>query len=236
MKKSILFLAISTAILTSSVQASSLINLPYAGVEVKYKNIKGETKTVVVEKIIPEECLDVDLSPEAIWSGNYANNEINKNCKKEFVTIKGIIQPIAFNNKIKTVGELEVLDFLKNKVSKEPNKYALIDSRPFEWYEQMTIPGALNVPYDELEENELVSKEIYNQNLSKLGLSIKNGKIETSKAKTILVFCNGPWCSQSNQKITKLIKIGFPQEKILWYRGGMHDWLSMSLTVISPKE
>lgn len=214
--------------------SSSLINLPDAGVDVGYKNLKGELRFVKVEREIKPECLNVDLSPEAIWGGNFANSEIHKNCKKEFVSVKGIIQPIKFNDKINTVGELEVLDFLKNKVSKEPEKYALIDSRPFEWYQRMTIAGAINVPYDELEVNEIVSRNDFEANLAKLGLKIRNNKIDTSGAKTIILFCNGAWCTQSSQKIKKLIKFGYPQDKIFWYRGGMQSWTSMALSVVNP--
>ena len=215
---------------------SSLINLPYAGVDIVYHNLNGQTRSVTIEREIKQECLDVDLSPDAIWGGNFANQEIHKNCKKEYVTIKGIIQPINFNENIKTVGELEVLDFLKNKVSREPEKFALVDSRPFDWYQKMTIPGAVNVPYDELEINEVVSQKDFESNLAKLGLKIKNKKIDTTNAKTIILFCNGPWCTQSSQKIKKLIEFGYPQDKIFWYRGGIQSWTSMSLTVVNPGE
>ena len=27
-----------------------------------------------------------------------------------------------------------------------------------------------------------------------------------------------------------LIKLGYPPQKIKWYRGGMHDWLTLSMT------
>ena len=50
-----------------------------------------------------------------------------------------------------TVGELEVLDFIKNKVNVSPNAYILVDARKRDWYEQMTIPGSVNIPFDEIE-------------------------------------------------------------------------------------
>lgn len=212
---------------------NSLLNLPYIGIEVEYKNTKNETKKVSVERVIKDECSNIDLSPESIWNDTYVNKEIHQNCKKTFVTTKGIIQPIAFNEKIKTVGELEVLEFLKNKVIKEPNKYALVDSRPYEWYEQKTIPGAVNIPYDELEINELVTKKIYQTNLNKLGVQLNNNKLDFTNAKTIILFCNGAWCSQSSQAMKTIVKLGYPQEKIFWYRGGIQSWTSMSLSTIN---
>lgn len=212
------------------------LNLPYAGVKVSYTNLKGEQKTTTIEREIKTPCLNIELSPQTMWSATYAHAEVNKACKKEFVTTKGIIQPIRFNDKIVTVGELEVLDFLKTKAQKEPSKYALIDSRPFEWYEQLTIASALSVPYDELEVNDIVSQAEYEKNLAKMGIYITNGKLDFSQAKTIILFCNGAWCSQSNQAMNILIRLGYPQEKIMWYRGGIQSWLGMSLSTINPKE
>ena len=43
-------------------------------------------------------------------------------------------------------------------------------------------------------------------------------------AKTVVMFCNGPWCGQSPTNIKGLLKIGYPANKIKWYRGGMQDW------------
>jgi hypothetical protein len=52
--------------------------------------------------------------------------------------------------------------------------------------------------------------------------------------KTLLMFCNGPWCGQSSTTIKDLLKIGYPAHKILWYRGGMQDWESLGLTTVNP--
>ena len=51
------------------------------------------------------------------------------------------------------------------------------------------------------------------------------------KAKTLLLFCNGSWCSQSPNAIMSLVNLGYPLEKLLWYRGGMQDWLIYDFTV-----
>ena len=44
-------------------------------------------------------------------------------------------------------------------------------------------------------------------------------------------FCNGPQCGQSPTAIRALLKAGFPADKILYYRGGLHDWLTLGLPV-----
>jgi len=49
-----------------------------------------------------------------------------------------------------------------------------------------------------------------------------------------VLFCNGPWCDQSPRAIRGLRKIGYPADKLHYYRGGMQDWLIMGLTTIVP--
>ncbi|MGE4456151.1 MAG: rhodanese-like domain-containing protein [Arcobacteraceae bacterium] len=213
--------------------SDALLNLPYIGFEVLHTKKDGSKVKVVVQREVPPECIDLPMSSEIFWSSRYAASEVPPLCKKEFVTTKGIIQPIAFNDKIKTVGELEVLDFIKNKVSINPKEYMLVDSRPKSWYDYFTIPTAVNVPYDEMEKDEMFMEE-YLSNLKKLGIvDLGNGKFDVSGAKTIILFCNGAWCSQSNKAMNILIKMGYPQEKIMWYRGGIQSWLNVNLTVVN---
>ena len=66
------------------------------------------------------------------------------------------------------------------------------------------------------------------------GVVEKNGKYDFTNAKTLLVFCNGIWCGQSPEAMKELITIGYPQEKMKWYRGGMQSWLSVGLSTIKP--
>jgi hypothetical protein len=34
----------------------------------------------------------------------------------------------------------------------------------------------------------------------------------------------------SSTMIKNLLALGYPAEKMKWYRGGMHDWLTLSMT------
>ena len=56
-----------------------------------------------------------------------------------------------------------------------------------------------------------------------------------SKAKTLVMFCNGMWCGQSPNNIKSLLKMGYPANKIKWYRGGMQDWEVLGLSTVSGK-
>ena len=65
--------------------------------------------------------------------------------------------------------------------------------------------------------------------------SMANSKYDYSRAKDILLWCNGIWCGQSPRAIKGLLALGYPANKIYYYRGGMQAWQSLGLTVSVPK-
>ncbi|XPV54779.1 MAG: rhodanese-like domain-containing protein [Halarcobacter ebronensis] len=118
---------------------------------------------------------------------------------------------------------------MENKSNKKPENFILVDSRTKDWFDKGTIPSAVNIPYDELEYDEDFELE-YERAFELLGIEIVDkNKYDFTNAKTALFFCNGSWCAQSPRAIKTLIKIGFPKEKILWYRGGVAAWVGVSL-------
>jgi rhodanese-related sulfurtransferase len=70
--------------------------------------------------------------------------------------------------------------------------------------------------------------------VNKFGANEKGEGYDFSKARTLVMFCNGMWCGQSPTNIKTLIKMGYPAEKIKWYRGGMQDWEILGLTTVKP--
>jgi len=174
------------------------------------------------------------MNEESFWGGDFATSIIPKPCKKSFVTTKGVIQPLSLHKDIETFAELEVLEYIKFKSSKEPQNYLLVDSRPSSWFEHSTIPSAINVPFEDLVIDEDF-KEEYTQAYAKLGVKIENGVFDFSQAKEILLFCNGSWCTHSPRAIKTLLEIGYPAKKIKWYRGGITSWTSVGLTLLKKK-
>jgi len=131
---------------------------------------------------------------------------------------------------IETVSEIDVIKFLKNDV---PNgKGLLIDARLPQWYIQGTIPGSINVPFSVLSVS-LKSKYI-NQMLQLFGAEQKDGKWDFSNAMTLMVFDNGPWCQQGVAAMKNLVKLGYPKDKIKYYRGGMQYWQILGINVYKP--
>mgnify|MGYP005850481267 CR=1 FL=1 len=117
-------------------------------------------------------------------------------------TTWGIIQPLKVAKDVRTVDELEVHKFQENGLP-------IIDSRTSDFYEISTISGAKNIPHDEITE--------------RMG--------ELDRNSPTIFFCNGPQCPQSPTAIRNLLSNGYPPEKILYYRGGMHDWVTLGLPV-----
>jgi len=142
------------------------------------------------------------------------------------------IQPFQPIKGIETVSELDVLDFLQNKVSK--NQGILVDARMPKWNKAGTIPGSTNIPFSILSSKR--GKNPYIEKIfSLLGVTKEEGKWNFSNAQMLLIFDNGPWCQQGVRAMTNLIKLGYPKSKMLYYRGGMQYWQILGLTTIIPK-
>ena len=55
------------------------------------------------------------------------------------------IHPMKAAEGVRTVGEIELLEFVQNSVAS--NDSLLVDARMPEWYESETIPGSVNIPF-----------------------------------------------------------------------------------------
>ncbi|MEP1742160.1 MAG: rhodanese-like domain-containing protein [Kangiellaceae bacterium] len=142
------------------------------------------------------------------------------------------IRPMKLAEGVETIAELEVLEYLK-KLSAGDSSILVIDSRTPSWVKKGTIPGSINIPWTELSlsagGNSLTIVDILTE---KFGVKNQDDLFDYSNAKTLVMFCNGMWCGQSPKNIMTLLKLGYPAEKIKWYRGGMQDWHILGLTTI----
>lgn len=138
------------------------------------------------------------------------------------------ISPISAAPGIETFGEIEVLSFMENSLA--TGRGLLLDSRMPEWFAKGTIPGAVNVPFARLDETNPYRDEI----LKALGARQTGDSWDFTTAKELLLFCNGPWCDQSPRAIKSLRSVGYPADKLKFYRGGMQLWMLLGLTVRQP--
>ena len=139
------------------------------------------------------------------------------------------IHPLEAAPGVQTLGELELLEFLKSDV--ETGHGLLIDARMPNWYESETIPGAINIPFVIFTTESGKRDKI----LSLLGVVRgETGLLDFSAAQELALFCNGPWCDQSPRAIKGLISAGYPPEKLNYFRGGMQSWKMFGLTTVLP--
>ncbi len=216
-------------ILTLSLYAKDNIrSLQYVGVKVE-----SGKKDLWLLRVKPDECEKIAITPKNLFGGNMVDEKkIPSSCIKKISFVLGSIQPISLDPKIKTVGELEVLDFIK-KAQQNKKKYLLVDARKPQWYEYLTIPTSINIPYNEIEYDEDFPKD-HQRLLKLLNISKTKSGYDFSNSKKILLFCNGSWCLQSARAVKALVKMGYPKDKLLWYRGGLQDWIGVGLFTNRP--
>jgi len=135
------------------------------------------------------------------------------------------VQPMNIGN-TKTIGEIELLKDIKDMQNDDSNML-LIDARTRDWYKEGSIPSAINLPFTMLKKNSKYLDKI----LKLLGAKNSNGKWDFDKVPTMIIFSNGIWDAQATKEINSLVDLGCPEDKILYYRGGMQSWNILGLTV-----
>lgn len=115
-------------------------------------------------------------------------------------TTWGTLQPLHPVPGIRTVGELEVAELVQGGAR-------LVDTRVPDSRSGVTIAGALNIPHDQV----LARRD------------------DLSPDRTSILFCNGPQCPQTPDALRTLSDDGYPLERLAYYRGGMHDWITLGM-------
>jgi rhodanese-related sulfurtransferase len=117
----------------------------------------------------------------------------------------GRVQPIELGFGVRTVGELDVAEQIARG-------RPLVDTRLPHFHAHTTIPGAVNIPHGDV--------------LERLG--------ELDPDVATIFFCNGPQCSATPAAVHDLLAAGYPPNAILYYRGGIHDWMTLGYPVAHP--
>lgn len=114
----------------------------------------------------------------------------------------GTIQPLDVAPGVPTVGELEVIEHME---AGRP----VVDTRRPEFRDQARIPGSVGIPHAEI------------------GDRID----ELDREQVTVVLCNGPQCPATPHAIRELLDRGYPAERLRYYRGGLHDWMTLGLPI-----
>lgn len=119
----------------------------------------------------------------------------------------GEIQPIQAAEGVQTIGECEIIEQLEKGLP-------VVGVRAPGTRHGVGIPGTSAIPLSD----------------------IVDRMDELDRSKPTVFFCNGPQCPQSQKAINMLLEAGYPAEKIWYYRGGMHDWITLGLPVTENGE
>ena len=142
------------------------------------------------------------------------------------------IQPAVIAEGVETIGELEVLEYLKQAASGDES-VLVIDSRTPDWVGNGTIPGSINIPWTMLDTGAGADPfQVADLLQQRFGVKNREGLWDFSAARTLVLFCNGNWCGQSPANIRTLLALGYPPSRLKWYRGGMQNWEMLGLTVV----
>ena len=144
------------------------------------------------------------------------------------------IQPMHLAPGVETLGELELIEYLK-RVGRD-DSVLVIDSRDSDWpLRSGLIPGATHLPWQRLHPAHASPAEIADALQLRFGAARLEGLWNFENARTLVFYCNGPWCGQSPTNIKQLLALGYPAHKLKWYRGGMQDWKMLGLSTVPPQ-
>ena len=115
----------------------------------------------------------------------------------------GSVNPIELAPGVRTIGELELLEHLRHG---QP----VIDTRLAHFHRDRTILGARSIPHEQILDF----------------LDELDPHVPTA------FFCNGPQCAATPDAIHTLLVAGYPAGAILYYRGGMHDWITLGYPTV----
>jgi len=143
------------------------------------------------------------------------------------------IQPTApfAPSAVDTVTELDIINAAQ-LASFGDASVLVVDARTPGWVKKGTIPHAVNVPFTKLNSKALAKDPMAVVEIltGTFGVKDMDGVLDYDNAKTLYLFCNGSWCGQSPASIRALLTMGYPENKIKYYRGGMNAWKSLGLT------
>jgi len=143
------------------------------------------------------------------------------------------IQPMHQPGGVETIGELDVIDYLRRAAAGDDTAL-VVDARTPGWLGWGTIPGSVNIPYTRLDSHAAAPEDVAATMEFDLG-AIPVGRLWSfGRAKTLVLFDNGPWCGQASVAVRALLDLGYPASKIKWYRGGMQMWETLGLTTVRP--
>lgn len=101
---------------------------------------------------------------------------------------------------------------LKQKLD-HPRKHTLLDALPADHYERGHLPGALNLPPDQVQAHV--------------------ADLVPNKESEVIVYCAGPSCHASADVARQLSKLGY--SNVRHYAGGKEDWVQAGFPLVGSE-
>ncbi|MFT4742361.1 MAG: hypothetical protein ACI91Z_000333 [Yoonia sp.] len=139
------------------------------------------------------------------------------------------LAPLAVANNVPTIGEREVISFVATKVA--DGKGLLIDSRNVDDRGTGFISTSVNIPSALLQPDNPFLNDI----LQAMGAREFQGTLNFADALPLVVFDDGPSTLDAPNLITTLLNLGYPADKMSYYRGGMLVWTALGLNTEDAK-
>lgn len=141
------------------------------------------------------------------------------------------IQPITAAPGVATFGPVEVLGFLQDKAAAGGGM--LLDVRLPKGFAGGHLPGAVNLPFVTLSAPDPLRAEI----LKAIGVAVSDdGTLDFAAAPSLVLYGDGPFSNDAVQAVQSLLEAGYPAEKLIYYRGGLQEWLLFGLTTAGPND
>lgn len=135
------------------------------------------------------------------------------------------IAPMTVAQGVDTLDETQVLEFLVKQVA--GNKGLMIDARSPEARAEGFIPGTVNLPHSTVQSD----NDFKNDILRALGAREFEGTFNFADARELLIYDNGPSTDDAGMLINNLMALGYPAEKLKYYRGGMQVWAVLGFSI-----
>ena len=146
-------------------------------------------------------------------------------------TGQGTPQPMTIAPGIETLGEIEFIKMMEE--ASVDDSILVLDTRTENWHNDLRIPCTTNVSFKNFADNK---DDALFYLTEMFGVSEgDDGSLNFDNAKTLVGYCNGYWCGQTPSMFARaafsLVSLGYPADKLKYYRGGMQAWTSLGLSV-----
>lgn len=135
------------------------------------------------------------------------------------------IAPMQVAEGVMTFDEVQVLAFLVDVVA--DNQGLMVDARGPADRARGFIPGSVSLPHSTLGAENGYRADI----LSALGARELDGALNFADVRTLLVYDTGPSSNDAGLLVQSLLAVGYPTDKIKYYRGGMQVWSVLGFNV-----